>query len=760
MAEVQIYKAIYSGVPVYEIMVNNVAVMRRRADGWCNATQILKIANFDKPQRTRILEREVQVGQHEKVQGGYGKYQGTWIPIDRSIELATKYKVFDAMKPILEYEPTAESPPLAPKHVSAAKREGSTRGRGRGRGRGGSTGSTRGGRKSSKSTPAPASSNFPSLVAAASMADSEIDSASVSSISSISEGENDPTRPFHFPPPAYGHSPRGPLSPRTDYANKLLDYFMTADDSSIPDFLLNPPKDFNINQVIDDEGHTAFHWACAMGHVNVMRVLINAGADIRATNNSGQTPLVRAIMFTNNYDWRTFPQVLDLLIETIFMLDRYRQNIFHHIATTTCLKSKGAAALYYSEVILTKFALIQSDQMTGSVQNMSSDALNLLQSQDLDGDTPLTIAARNGARPLVKCFLAYNCDPTIPNTQGHTAQDYITEHENNRRQLHATRNNYTRAQHGAYPDVVWPEISKSSSSPPMALLHKQHHLDENVNGSYDHQIGAPVPVPHLSETAIHASQEFLPTMAEHLEALAKAYDAELEDKEADYSQAQLLVESMKEEMAACEASIKDVLNWEKDSDEPKARNNSLETIKEQAEIPEGDASGANDSGRQNDNSNQNDSSSSQSTERINILVANASQVLETKSRAVEELMKTRSKQLRKLLERTQARDLAEIVQNEEMKMHDEIERAMTNGDKETQQGEREALVSELRALQEERQQSLGDIVELWSNAGVGEKMTDYRRLISLSCGVKPDDIDWLLDGIMQALSGETEELRF
>jgi len=42
-----------------------------------NATQILKVAEFDKPQRTRILEREVQKGVHEKVQGGYGKYQGT-----------------------------------------------------------------------------------------------------------------------------------------------------------------------------------------------------------------------------------------------------------------------------------------------------------------------------------------------------------------------------------------------------------------------------------------------------------------------------------------------------------------------------------------------------------------------------------------------------------------------------------------------------------------------------------------------------------
>jgi hypothetical protein len=72
----QIFKATYSGVPVYEMLCKGVAVMRRKSDSYLNATQILKVADFDKPQRTRILEREVQLGQHEKVQGGYGKYQG------------------------------------------------------------------------------------------------------------------------------------------------------------------------------------------------------------------------------------------------------------------------------------------------------------------------------------------------------------------------------------------------------------------------------------------------------------------------------------------------------------------------------------------------------------------------------------------------------------------------------------------------------------------------------------------------------------
>lgn len=113
--ELILSQATYSGIPVYEMyvcvnagnitrsrflnasrIVKGVAVMRRRSDSWLNATQILKVAGFDKPQRTRVLEREVQKGEHEKVQGGYGKYQGKStlrfrLPFDLSSHLLDRY---------------------------------------------------------------------------------------------------------------------------------------------------------------------------------------------------------------------------------------------------------------------------------------------------------------------------------------------------------------------------------------------------------------------------------------------------------------------------------------------------------------------------------------------------------------------------------------------------------------------------------------------------------------------------------------------
>lgn len=71
-------QASYSNIPVVEMTVGEVAAMKRQSDNCLNATQILKVAGIDKGRRTKILEKEIITGPHEKVQGGYGKYQGTW----------------------------------------------------------------------------------------------------------------------------------------------------------------------------------------------------------------------------------------------------------------------------------------------------------------------------------------------------------------------------------------------------------------------------------------------------------------------------------------------------------------------------------------------------------------------------------------------------------------------------------------------------------------------------------------------------------
>ncbi len=90
--------------------VNTVAVMRRQNDSWLNATQILKVAGVDKGRRTKILEKEIQTGEHEKIQGGYGKYQGTWIPFERGVEVCQQYGVAEVLMRLLTHNRGLEGP--------------------------------------------------------------------------------------------------------------------------------------------------------------------------------------------------------------------------------------------------------------------------------------------------------------------------------------------------------------------------------------------------------------------------------------------------------------------------------------------------------------------------------------------------------------------------------------------------------------------------------------------------------------------------
>ncbi|KAI8847622.1 transcription regulator HTH, apses-type DNA-binding domain-containing protein, partial [Chytridium lagenaria] len=94
----------YSTVCVLELTFpNGLSIMRRKMDGWINATHLLKVAGFmDKAKRTKVLEREVHCCVHEKIQGGMGGIRGHGeVPIDAAKELATKFSIHDKIQKIL-----------------------------------------------------------------------------------------------------------------------------------------------------------------------------------------------------------------------------------------------------------------------------------------------------------------------------------------------------------------------------------------------------------------------------------------------------------------------------------------------------------------------------------------------------------------------------------------------------------------------------------------------------------------------------------
>ncbi|KAI9361720.1 ankyrin repeat-containing domain protein [Pilaira anomala] len=365
---------------------NNVAVMRRRNDSYLNATQILKVAEFDKPQRTRILEKEVQTGQHEKVQGGYGKYQGTWVPFERGVALAEHYHVDNVLRPIFDFVKGDQSPPLAPKHVTAASS-----------------------RPRKIRTTEPKRKKVAVKAMELEPMEGDVSGFSLYELTQDNKKRNRSMMEESDQEDS-GHT----------YAQRLLQYFI-SDDSGIPSLLLRPPSDLDVNVIIDDEGHTSLHWAAAMGRLKLVSLLIELGADIYRVNYKGQTALMRSVLFTNNFDSKSFLYLIDMLKKTIFNIDKKDQTVFHHVSATASWKGKVHASRYYMECLIE------------TLLSNRSELISILNVQDVYGDTALSIAARIGNKKLVRLLMEAGASLEISNEEGMTAQDYLSEVERNNR---------------------------------------------------------------------------------------------------------------------------------------------------------------------------------------------------------------------------------------------------------------------------------------------------------------------------------------
>ncbi|KAI0269293.1 hypothetical protein BC834DRAFT_967923 [Gloeopeniophorella convolvens] len=541
----QIFKATYSGIPVYELMCKGVAVMRRRSDSWLNATQILKVAGFDKPQRTRVLEREVQKGEHEKVQGGYGKYQGTWIPLERGLQLAKQYNCEHLLRPIIEFQPAAKSPPLAPKHMVAPtsarppRRTGTENSISNVRPRkGGDEDSdiiedvAERGSEDGSMTPSPSGASSSSRTPSPIRSSSE---PSAFPYKSIDQGPASPSpdvrkrrAPRRTQPSLYGDDSdaepiagaNGTVDDRS-YGDQILEYFI-SDSNQIPPILINPPPDLDPNMAIDDEGHTALHWACAMGRIRIVKFLLSAGADVFKVNKSGQTALMRSVMFANNYDVRKFPELYELLHRSTLNIDNFNRTVFHHIVDVAMSKGKTHAARYYMETVLSRLS------------EYPRELADIINFQDEDGETALTMAARCRSKRLVKLLIDHGADPKLANRDGKSTEDYILEDERFRSSpvmpSRALAMSFRNAQ-AAYPPV---------QAPP--------------NYAFAPANGDRMPL-HHSVAAQAASTRAITDMASMLDSLAASFDQELRDKERDLNQAHALLGNIQAEILESQRAV-------------------------------------------------------------------------------------------------------------------------------------------------------------------------------------------------------------
>lgn len=540
-----------------------------------------------------------------------------------------------------------------------------------------------------------------------------------------------------------GTMPQGPTGPLR-YARMILDYFV-SEATSIPQFLVSPPADFDANVVIDDDGHTALHWACAMGRIRIVKLLLSAGADIFRANSMGQTALMRSVMFTNNYDLRKFPELFELLHRSTINIDRNDRTVFHYIVDIALQKGKTHAARYYIETVLARLV------------DYPKEVADILNFQDEEGETALTLAARARSKRLVKILLDNGGDPKITNRDGKSAEDYILEDERFREselgptsisiqpppgplplqyqsQSHPSSHDH---EHHSLPQSV-PLTSSFSLPIPNSHLPRQDHSQSPPRQSH---LGPPLPLPssssstsnptptqfealaallpqtlYTSSTALRTATHALPEMVSLLTSLATSFDSALISTSLDQTQALTLLANLQSEIFETDKVVGGLLAKERD-------------LLDLAHVGGG-----------------------------------GSEALEERERELLMCLENKiGKRFRLGWEKW--------VRDEDTRENEYLLRLGGGGKEEDLEFLRELaakdvtvesiqLAKETRTrvgkLIEERKDLFGKLARLQSGVGTGTKMKQYRQLIALGCGVGLEQVDGIIETLIETLDGRNE----
>ena len=522
------------------------------------------------------------------------------------------------------------------------------------------------------------------------------------------------------------------------YARMILDYFV-SESAQIPAFLISPPADFDPNVVIDDDGHTALHWACAMGRIRIVKLLLTAGADIFRANAMGQTALMRSVMFTNNYDLRKFPELFELLHRSTINIDRNDRTVFHYVIDIALQKGKAHAARYYLEVILER------------LKEYPREVADILNFQDEEGETALTLAARARSKNLVRILLNHGADARVANRDGKNAEDYILEDERFRNveqgsevvmqppplldpslemavepgtlDLHHLTSNgmhiqphmqlsaaYSQQpmhhQHHQQQQHVMPQQQNLQAG--TTAMHNNNYIPANqLAGQYQLAGLAHNSFPtqlHYSETGQRMTSHVIPQVYEQLESLASTYDTELENRLRENS----LQEELKDKMGK-----RFRLGWEKYVRDEEERQKAFVSIvkTEKDGYQQHSVSFVNN----NNNNNHHVNGTSPTFGSGGTLSGTPAdlQALFAAPTAPASI--------------TSATQIAQ---------------------------------EQLTKLKTERKELFETYVSLQSEAGTGDKINEYRKLIALGCGLQPQEVDdQLVSNLLDSLdSGDDPQL--
>lgn len=906
---------------MYECQINSCPLMRRCKDDWVNATQILKCCNFPKAKRTKILEKGVQQGLHEKIQGGYGRFQGTWIPLPDALRLAGNYGLSPEMAPVLYLDFTnlniprkvkpvggsaigKDGTPVKRKYTKKAKKDGETPTKklkkadvqlqlNQAQTSQSQSSSDLYNSQNSFATLSRDASHLGQQVSNSPMASQNPNGFSINQLPPTFQQANfigvngvntypadnqsvqndfhnyqmqyqrfqqqqqqqqQPSRlqppllyqfppqnsiPSNMPPQMMGHfrhqyqQPKVPSSqstndtnwsqeeplresdtsmsstesnahhshlpltkskdvyqPQSDddnsYAAQLLRFF-SDDNSQIPYFVHNPPFDFNINEAIDDEGHTPLHWASSIGNHLMIHLLITKGANPLVVNNYGLNPLSKLISFNNCHELKNFAKVLDDLELCLINTDINGRTPLHYLSQFSKVKSKFESLNYYLEHILNKLTKLTDQNSANSVNLIK----NVLDHQDVNGDTCLHLAARAGCDKLVKILLNYGARDDLVNVNNETSKMIIAELNLlgddflrpappiNQRQSYSQENN-------ALATPIQPKFGNAETPDTQKTTVQDDDLDDDVNidrvnkehldtltKSEDNKENLFIDDTFKSYESISTpkSQNSFYTSSNIHQPLAV-----ISERTAESTPAKPVVDSkkVKKELDVSvnynpkppkldeEGRIIDVKSNNNDDENDDDENVKL-PFKDLSCMMTGMINSLGDNYKQEIKFLNKETkriqkiivekqvSNESSIDKIKIIlnkygfedfesIEQGKNLLKQETNNLKQNLSNKEHQLLNHIEKIQASDISIAVKNYE---------GEEDVDDDDEQKIKQAI--NLSKLQVERNHLISGIINKIKSHGIDSKMYKYRKLISLSCGLKVEDIDGLLDGIEESL---------
>jgi ankyrin repeat protein len=477
------------------------------------------------------------------------------------------------------------------------------------------------------------------------------------------------------------------------WADALLDYFMLLESDDCFPAPPPPPPGINLDKAIDEKGHSAMHWAAAMGAIDVVKDLMSRNARIDCESNNLETPFMHSVLFTNNFDKQTMPKLARLLLPTVRKTDWFGSTVFHHIAATTSSKNKYLSARYYFDSVIN--VLLETW--------IPSEVTELLSKQDKNGDTALHIAAQNGARKCVRALLGRNVAVDIPNQQGVTADDLIRQLNERRRTHHYDASRIRDASSSPFaPDGRGPGVNGDSLVPASATTSAAVRLPD---------------LQYRSHTAAAMMARAVPVILDKCRQFASALEADVEIKEQEALEAERVARKRGAEVDSLRRQAVDLGPLElKASDPGLAMSDEREEKELRALIEEAEAL-----------------LEMESIEELRLLVDSSSQHRLTNG---EPSFATGSENN---VEQTSGNMGPPAL--------------TTNG---VSGADVNVLTQKLAVAQRDRQRLVKDSVKSMSVAGLGEKQGDYKRLLRAALGVKDAEVEGMLNEVLKELEQEKE----